>query len=65
MRTTLNLDDSLMLEAMNETGIQEKTRLIHMGLRALIRLKAGERLAGLYGRIKEAKAPPRRREKMR
>ena len=36
MRTTLNLDDTMVKEATKLTGIHEKTSLIHLGLQALI-----------------------------
>jgi Arc/MetJ family transcription regulator len=61
MRTTLNLDDGLVDEAKRLTGIDEKTALVHEGLRALIRLEAGRRLAALGGSAPDAEAPARRR----
>jgi hypothetical protein len=36
MRTTLNLDDALIDRARELTGIEERTALLHEGLRALI-----------------------------
>jgi hypothetical protein len=36
MRTTLNLDDGLIEKARKLTGIQEKTELVHRGLRELV-----------------------------
>ncbi len=36
MRTTLNLDDDLLEDARRLTGVEERTALIHEGLRALI-----------------------------
>lgn len=61
MRTTLILDDTLYLQAKKATGVDEKTRLIHMGLEALIKNMADVRLSRLYGAIKKAKLPRRRR----
>ena len=61
MRTTLNLDDALLEEARKATGIQEKTALVHAGLKELIAKGAARRLAALGGTMPEAKAPPRRR----
>jgi Arc/MetJ family transcription regulator len=61
MRTTLNLKEDLYKEAAKATGIQEKTKLIHLGLQALIRETAAKRLSRLFGTVKTAKAPPRRR----
>lgn len=60
MRTTLNLNNDLYQKAAQITGISEKTKLIHTGLRALLREAAAKRLAKLYGAIKKAKAPKRR-----
>ena len=61
MRTTLNLSEDLYREAAKATGVAEKTKLIHLGLETLVREAAAKRLARLFGKIKEAKAPPRRR----
>ena len=62
MRTTLNLDDSLLDAALEATGEQEKTKVIHLGLEALVRQKAAERLVALGGTAPKASAAPRRRE---
>jgi Arc/MetJ family transcription regulator len=61
MRTTLDLDETLLDEAARATGAPTKTALIEMGLRALIEQAARRRLAGRRGTIPRAKAPPRRR----
>jgi Arc/MetJ family transcription regulator len=63
MRTTLNLDDDLVRDAMKYTGIREKTALIHAGLRELIQRAVAERLIALGGSDKRrrAKLPRRRR----
>jgi len=61
MRTTLDLDESLLEEAQRATGAPTRTALVEMGLRALVEQAARRRLAALGGRIPEAKAPPRRR----
>jgi Arc/MetJ family transcription regulator len=61
MRTTLNLDEELVAKAQNYTGISEKTRLIHLGLEALIQREAALRLAMLGGTAPNAKAGRRRR----
>jgi Arc/MetJ family transcription regulator len=61
MRTTLNLDDELLEKARFYTGIEERTALIHAGLRALITLEAGRRLAALGGTMPNVKPIPRRR----
>lgn len=61
MRTTINLDDDLVARARDFTGVKEKTRLIHLGLEALIQREAALRLAALGGSAPKAKAGRRRR----
>ena len=61
MRTTINLDEALIEEARQLTGVQERTALIHEGLRALIARESARRLARLGGSDPRAKAPARRR----
>ncbi|MHC4971932.1 MAG: type II toxin-antitoxin system VapB family antitoxin [Planctomycetota bacterium] len=61
MRTTLNIDDSLIERAAELTGIAEKTSLVRLGLEALIALESARRLAALGGSEKKLKSTPRRR----
>ncbi len=61
MRTTLNLDDSLIEEARKLTGIREKTALVHAGLESLISRAAARRLADLGGTEKRLRRIPRRK----
>jgi Arc/MetJ family transcription regulator len=61
MRITLNLDGSLVAEAMRLTGLKEKTAVIHAGLEALIRRESASRLAALGSSDPKARAPQRRR----
>jgi Arc/MetJ family transcription regulator len=61
MRTTINLDEELIEQAQRVTGTQERTALIHEGLRALIARESARRLARLGGSDPHAKAPARRR----
>lgn len=61
MRTTLILDDALIDRARGLTGVQEKTALVHEGLRALIARESARRLAALGGTDPGARATPRRR----
>ncbi len=61
MRTTLNIDDSLMDRASKMTGVKEKTALVKLGLEALIARESGKRLAKLGGTEKKLKAIPRRK----
>lgn len=60
LRTTLNLDDVLLDEARKLTGVEERTALIHEGLRALISRESARRLA-LLGGTEPAARPVRRR----
>ena len=63
MRTTLNIENSLIERASMLTGINEKTSLVRLGLEALIALESAKRLARLGGTEKDPQAPPRRRTK--
>ena len=61
MRTTLNIDDAVLKKASQMTGITEKTSLVLQGLKALIALESGKRLAALAGSEKSLRNIPRRR----
>ena len=61
MRTTLILDDALIEQARGLTGVTEKTKLVHDGLRALIARESARRLARLGGSEPGARVPARRR----
>ena len=61
MRTTLNIDDSLINKAAELTGIKEKTSLVRLGLEALIARESSKRLARLGGTEKKLDMIPRRR----
>ena len=63
MRTTLNLDENLYKKAAQVTGIAEKTKLLHLGLETLIRQAVYKDFSSLFGTVKKAKAPRRRRIK--
>lgn len=65
MRTTLNIDDRLMADAMRLGGLREKTAVVHRGLEALIARESARRLAALGGSQKTLKAPRRRRSSRR
>jgi Arc/MetJ family transcription regulator len=60
-RTTLILDDELLREAREYTGIEEKTALLHEALRELISREAARRLIALGGTMPDLKAGRRRR----
>ena len=61
MRTTLNIDDSLIKRASKLTGIKEKTSLVRLGLEALVARETSKRLAKLGGTEKNLQIIPRRR----
>lgn len=61
MRTTLNIDDSLLRKAARLTGLSEKTALIRRGLEALIAQESSRRLAQLGGTERKLSKIPRRR----
>jgi Arc/MetJ family transcription regulator len=61
MRTTINLDDELLEAAHRVTGMEERTALIHEGLRALIARESARRLARLGGSDPRLARPRRRR----
>lgn len=61
MRTTLNLDENLLREALKQTGARTKTEVLEMGLRALLEKEARRRLKGLFGEIPKLELVKRRR----
>jgi Arc/MetJ family transcription regulator len=61
MRTTLNIEDSLIDKAAKLTGIKEKTALVKLGLEALIARESARRLAKLGGTQKQLQPIPRRK----
>ncbi|MFH0728549.1 MAG: type II toxin-antitoxin system VapB family antitoxin [Pseudomonadota bacterium] len=61
MRTTLNIEDTLVEKAAELTGIKEKTTLVKLGLEALIARESARRLGKLGGTEKQLKAIPRRK----
>lgn len=62
MRTTVTLDDRLLEDARELTGIDERPELIRFGLETVVRLESAKRLAALGGSDKRATAAPRDRE---
>ena len=61
MRTTLNIDDSVLQHAAKLTGVKEKTSLVRLGLEALISRESARRLAELGGTEKRLRSVRRRR----
>jgi Arc/MetJ family transcription regulator len=60
MRTTLNIDDDLMIRAQRLSGLKEKGALVREGLKALIERESARRLAQLGGSEPQLDAVPRR-----
>jgi Arc/MetJ family transcription regulator len=61
MRTTLALDDELVREAQQFTGVREKSALVREALKALIERESARRLVRLGGSEPGLTALPRRR----
>ncbi len=61
MRTTVTIDDALLTQAEEFTGIRDRTALIRLALQSLVELEAARRLARLGGTDPAATAAPRRR----
>lgn len=61
MRTTVTIDDKLLEDAKEYTGVRETPTLVRIALEALVQREAARRLARLGGTDPDAKAPPRRR----
>jgi Arc/MetJ family transcription regulator len=61
MRTTLNLDDKLIADAIRATGITQKTKLIDIALRQMVQRQASLALANMGGTMPDLVAPSRRR----
>ncbi len=63
MKKTFNIDDQLFKEAKVACGATTDTETIRLGLEALIRRAAYERLRSLRGAEPHARDVPRRRER--
>ena len=61
VRTTLSLDDELLADAQEYTGIKEKSALVNAALKALVQREAARRLAAMGGTEPDLKDIPRRR----
>lgn len=63
MRTTVDLDEDLMKQALAITKLPTKTAVLEEGLRSLLRREAGRALAAMGGSQPQARPIPRRRLK--
>ena len=61
MKTTINVDESLVREAMRLYGVATKTRIIEMGLEELIKANKRSRLVKAFGSQPGLTEPRRRR----
>ncbi len=61
MRTTVTIDDQLLADARELTGMQDVASIVREGIKSLIHREAGRRLAALGGSDPDAWVPPRRR----
>jgi Arc/MetJ family transcription regulator len=61
MRTTINLDDTLLERAHALSGVQERSALLREALTALIERESARRLAQLGGSQPDLSPIPRRR----
>lgn len=63
MRTTLNLDETLLSRAHQLSGVKERSSLLREALTALIERESARRLARLGGSDPALQVAPRRRAK--
>lgn len=52
MRNNIVIEDKLMEEALQVTGLKTKREVVELGLRTLIRLKKQEEIRKLRGKLK-------------
>ena len=64
MKKTFNVDDKLIKEAKVACGATTDTETLRLGLQALIRHAAYERLRALRGSEPHTRSVPRRRERL-
>ena len=62
MRTTLTLDDDLLAQAHQISGLTERTQLIREALLALVQRESARRLARLGGTEAQLQPIPRRQD---
>jgi hypothetical protein len=65
VKKTFNIDAKLLDQAKAACGAATDTETIHLGLQALVRSAAYERLRSLLGSEPDAQDVPRRRERPR
>lgn len=60
MRTTLTLDDELLAQAQQISGLKERSQLLREALLALVQRESAKRLAQLGGSEPQLQGIPRR-----
>jgi Arc/MetJ family transcription regulator len=63
MKKTLHIDERLLRDARSASGAKTDTEAVRLGLEALVRRAAYERLRALRGSEPDARETPRRRER--
>lgn len=63
MKKTLHIDERLLRDAKSASGAKTDTETVRLGLEALVRRGAYERLRALRGSQPNAREIPRRRER--
>ena len=51
MRTNIEIEDKLMRDALNATGLKTKRAAVELGLQTLIRLKQQEKIRNYRGKL--------------
>jgi hypothetical protein len=64
MKKTLNIDENLLREAKEACGAKTDTETIRLGLEALVRHAAAERMIAYGGMEPDAEDIPRRRDEL-
>ncbi len=64
MKKTMNVDEELFEQAKAASGAATDTETVRLGLQALVRRAAYERLRALRGTEQQAQDVPRRREEI-
>lgn len=52
MRTNIVIDDQLIADALQATGLKTKREVVEMGLKTLIKLKQQEKIKAFKGKLK-------------
>jgi len=63
MKKTMHVDERLLQDAKSASGARTDTETVRLGLEALVRRAAYERLRALRGSEPRARPTPRRRER--